>query len=75
MMSLSILIPVYNEAHRLENLFIEIEKLSHEIIHELVFVNDGSKDDSSQLLRGFQRQSTHKVKILDLDKNSGKGFA
>jgi molybdopterin-guanine dinucleotide biosynthesis protein A len=70
----SIIIPSYNEAARLPDLLSQIQKLSDEIRNqdefniEVVFVDDGSNDNTRELL-------SNKPFLYVYQKNSGKGSA
>lgn len=77
MTELSIVVPVYNEAESIE-LFLrrvgEVFEKHPEISVELVFVNDGSTDDSlAVILR--QRPASMKIRVIDLSRNFGKEAA
>ena len=72
----SIVIPVYNEAEVLPTLY---DRLTHVLEalsepYEIIFVNDGSQDDSSLLLRDFQARDKH-VKFLSFSRNFGHQIA
>jgi len=80
---LSIVIPCYNEANRfliLKNGVIEFLNTEPNYKIELVLVNDGSADNTSELLKGFRDDIQLEfpdvdVKVCDLEKNQGKGAA
>lgn len=77
MKKISILIPCYNEEKSLPLLYPELVKLmdsnpSYE--WELMFVNDGSKDQTLGLLRQL-RQQDNRVNYVDLSRNFGKETA
>ncbi|AUP77636.1 glycosyltransferase [Flavivirga eckloniae] len=73
-MKTGIIIPCYNEGSRLNaNAFIEFIK-SHKKYH-LCFVNDGSKDDTLEVLHDIQKEMPRRVSILNLKKNVGKAAA
>ena len=75
-MTLSIVIPVYNEEACLKEfyrrLFLVTEQENWET--EIIFVNDGSKDSSLGMLQEFRRKDT-RVKILDFSRNFGHQVA
>ena len=48
--TLSIVIPVFNEINFLEKLFKQIKKFFNNDYTEIIFVDDGSNDGSSNLL-------------------------
>lgn len=77
MKKISILIPCYNEEQSLPILYPELAKLMDSNTAyewELMFVNDGSKDDTLQLLRQM-RQQDKRVNYVDLSRNFGKEAA
>jgi polyisoprenyl-phosphate glycosyltransferase len=73
---LSVVVPVYNEEevigelHRRLSMILEAIPLRWEI----VYVNDGSKDRTVDLLREF-RQRDERVAVVDLSRNFGKEIA
>ncbi len=57
--SLSIVFPLYNEAQRLFYTIEDIERFSKKIIIkniEYIFVDDGSTDNSTQILKKFLKK-------------------
>lgn len=74
---ISIIVPVYNEEANIEALFKRLYQSMSEIGHnfELVFINDGSKDNSLKILEEcFQENPAHVV-IVDLQGNFGQHMA
>jgi glycosyltransferase involved in cell wall biosynthesis len=73
---LSLVVPVYNEAQNLVPLHQEIidscSKLNSS--YELIFVDDGSWDESFVVLKNIQKND-HKVKVIKLRKNFGQTAA
>lgn len=70
---LSIVIPVYNEEKTLEELVNKVlqVQLPHDFNKEIVIVNDGSKDDSWQIM--LKLAANHKeIKSIQNEKNLGK---
>jgi glycosyltransferase involved in cell wall biosynthesis len=69
---LSVIIPVYNERDNLmplaERLFPVVSSLGYP--YEVIFVDDGSTDGSSEILRTVKSQHLH-VRVLHLDRNHG----
>ena len=73
-MKTGIIIPCYNEGKRLNvDAFINFIT-THEQYH-LCFVNDGSKDNTMEVLENIQNNAPSKVSIVDIKKNSGKAAA
>jgi glycosyltransferase involved in cell wall biosynthesis len=73
---LSIIIPAYNEEEVLQEFYRRIVGVASKIgmPYELIFVNDGSKDRTMQLLTSLSQQNEHLV-IIDLSRNFGKEIA
>lgn len=69
---ISVVVSVYNEELALNKFYEEtvkiLEKLSWD--YELIFVNDGSQDDSYRIMNGLAEQN-HKVKTVDFSRNFG----
>ena len=74
---LSIVIPVFNEINFLNKLFEQIEKYFNKENIEIIVVDDGSTDGSSDLLNDLKKKNHYKFlfKLIKLDINSGKGKA
>lgn len=74
----SLLIPCYNEQESLPifypNLCSVIDKLSSDYEFEIIFINDGSKDDTINILRQFHKNDS-RVNFIDLSRNYGKEIA
>ena len=75
--TLSIVIPVFNEVNFLKELFEEIKKFFNNKNTEIIVVDDGSTDGSSNLLVELKENNNYNFsfKIIRLDINSGKGKA
>jgi undecaprenyl-phosphate 4-deoxy-4-formamido-L-arabinose transferase len=76
-MKISVIIPVYNEEECLAQLF---ERLFPVMVNlslpfELIFVNDGSRDDSLNILQGFHGKHPDNVRIIDFNGNFGQHSA
>lgn len=71
-MLLSVVIPVYNEADSLPELLPALTQILSKMDceHELLFVNDGSSDDSLRLLRNAA-SSDPSIKVLGFGRNFG----
>jgi glycosyltransferase involved in cell wall biosynthesis len=72
----SIVIPVYNEAEVLPSLYNRLTRVMEGLVepYEIIFVNDGSWDDSTALLRDFQDRDA-RVKFLSFSRNFGHQIA
>lgn len=74
MESLTLVVPCYNEADRLQpDRFTEF--LSGDDTVSLCFVDDGSRDDTPARLEQIRRDAPDRVTILSLPQNCGKGEA
>jgi glycosyltransferase involved in cell wall biosynthesis len=70
---LSILIPVYNEEKTLLNILERINESKIENFDfEIIIINDGSDDDTLNVIK---ENSDLYDKVINLDKNRGKGYA
>lgn len=77
-MLLSIVIPAYNEEKRIGASLQEIQAFlpNHFEQTEVIVVNDGSSDGTSQVVKPFIQQSgAHRLALIELPQNSGKGAA
>ncbi|WP_395767152.1 glycosyltransferase family 2 protein [Aquirufa sp.] len=76
MLQISIVVPLYNEAESLPELcsWIDQVMLKNQFMYEMIFVNDGSKDDSWQVLQDLAKQYDT-VKGISFARNYGKSAA
>ena len=80
MHKISIIIPCYNEEAALPYFFTEIRKVAdsmtatYELCFEFIFVNDGSKDGTLNLLREFAAED-NRVRYISFSRNFGKEAA
>jgi glycosyltransferase involved in cell wall biosynthesis len=73
MQKLSIVIPVYNEKDTLLPLLGQVEAVNLEGLEkEIILVDDGSTDGSTEILKNLQEEKPN-LKIILNEKNSGKG--
>jgi glycosyltransferase involved in cell wall biosynthesis len=74
MSNCTIVVPCYNEERRLQQAeFLEYLSRSPEV--SMLFVNDGSRDKTIEMLRRLQSQAPLKIDVLDKKQNGGKGEA
>ena len=66
---ISIIVPVYNEAASLPQLQVELLSVMRDYDHEIVFVDDGSTDDSAK-----QLQRSPRIRLLQFVKNCGQSL-
>ena len=60
-----IIIPCYNEEHRLDTS--EFLNFIPQNPYHFCFVNDGSTDDTSRLIKAIKKKAEEKVTLLELD--------
>ena len=75
-MDISVVIPLYNEDESLPELYTWIEKVMNEnkFSFEVIFVDDGSTDDSWEVIQNLRSQSPH-IKAIRFRRNYGKSPA
>lgn len=74
---LSVIVPCYNEQESLPYFYKEIKKVEKEMDYvdfEYIFVNDGSKDKTLDILRDFAKKDK-KVRYVSFSRNFGKEAA
>ena len=70
----SVVVPVYNSEHTLQELYTRLEKVFRETIKEefeLILVDDGSKDRSFEVMKEL-REKDSRVKIIQMARNFGQ---
>ena len=75
-MDISVVIPLYNEAESLPELYAWIERVmkEHGLSYEVIFVNDGSTDESWKVISDLAGKSDN-VKGIKFRRNYGKSPA
>ncbi len=75
-LDLSLVIPVYNEEANLLLLWPEIREVLDPtgLSYEIVFVDDGSRDGSAEVIRGFREQDA-RVRLIRFKSNAGETAA
>ncbi len=77
MQLISIVIPIFNEEKNIEILSEKIETIFQglpDYDYEIIFVNDGSTDNSYSKIVGIAKEN-HKIKLLDFSRNFGNQIA
>jgi len=72
---LSIIIPAYNEAKRIEETLLDIDKYlsKQDYIYEIIVVSDGSKDNTAEVVVKTG-QLVKNLRLIDNKENHGKGY-
>ncbi len=73
-MTLSIIVPVYNEEENVLIMYEEIEKALGKFRHEVIFVNDGSSDKTEKRLTKLYKEEKN-VRVINFLHNYGKDAA
>ena len=73
---LSVIVPVFNEADNLEALVARLVPVLERVVasHEIVFVDDGSSDNSMEKLRALHALD-HRCRTVSFSRNFGKEIA
>ena len=75
-MDISVIVPLFNEAESLPELYAWIQRVMNEnkFTYEVIFVNDGSTDNSWQVIQDLKAQSEN-VRAIRFRRNYGKSPA
>lgn len=76
MLDLSVVIPIYNEEESLPHLWAELQEVLDGLglSSEVIFVDDGSRDRSAEIIRAFRQQSL-RARLVRLKENGGETAA
>jgi len=72
-LSLSVIIPCYNEATTIEEILKKVEKVG--LADEIVIIDDGSTDGTREILKRIEGEGHAHVQIVYHERNMGKGAA
>lgn len=70
----SVVVPVYNSEHTLEDLYTRLKRVFEETLHEdfeLILVDDSSRDSSFQIMQKL-RSRDKRVRIIQMARNFGQ---
>ena len=73
MKKISIIIPVYEEENTLPLLYKELKKIMQQMQNyefEILFINDGSKDKSLEIIKQYRRQDK-RISYINFSRNFG----
>ncbi|MCM0020792.1 MAG: glycosyltransferase, partial [Tagaea sp.] len=73
----TIVVPVFNESQNLPTLHARLTKALDETgrAWEIVYTDDGSKDGSIELLKGFHAARPEQVRVIEFERNAGQHMA
>lgn len=76
-MDISVVVPLFNEEESLPELFNWIKRVMNEnhFTYEVIFVNDGSTDNSWRVIENLQQANPSEVKGIKFRRNYGKSPA
>lgn len=74
MQTLGVIIPFYNENQTMRVLIDEISRIPEKTVHQYIFVNDGSSDESLETLRECLEEKDLPATVIS-KKNGGKASA
>ncbi len=74
-MKLDIVVPLYNEEDNLADFYNEVKKSLSDIEYRLIFVNDGSSDNSLKVLKDLYKFDKKRVRVVSFSRNFGKESA
>ena len=78
METISIVIPCYNEEENVTSLYNELKstlyQLRNKYTYELIFVNDGSKDNTEDIIKNL-REENKSIRLISFSRNFGKESA
>ena len=72
---ISVLIPLYNEEESINKLYSELLIVLEKYNYEVIFINDGSTDNSIQIIKEIINKNKNNIYLIDLYKNYGKSAA
>ena len=71
---ISLIVPCFNEEESLPIFYNEVDRISSEmkeVDFEFIFINDGSKDKTLEILRNLSKED-HRVRYVSFSRNFGK---
>ncbi|HOG68442.1 MAG TPA: glycosyltransferase, partial [Fibrobacteraceae bacterium] len=69
-MLLSVIVPLYNEEEIVEKTFLTLEEELKGLNHQIIFVNDGSKDKTREILEKLLESTPHN-QLVNFSRNFG----
>ncbi len=74
-MKLNVIIPLYNEEECIIDFYNETSNVLKDIDYKLLFINDGSTDNSLKILKDIYENDKKRVGIITFSRNFGKESA
>lgn len=74
-MKLDIIVPLYNEEENLADFYNEVKKTLSNIEYRIIFINDGSSDNSLKVLKDLYKFDKKRVRVVSFSRNFGKESA
>lgn len=74
-MKLSLVVPCYNEEESIPKLYKEIVKTLKDIQYEILFINDGSTDNTKKVITELYKADPDHIKGINFSRNFGKESA
>ena len=74
-MKLNVIIPCYNEAGNIELMYEKLTECLKDIKYELIFINDGSKDETENIIKEIYIKDKKHVRFINFSRNFGKDAA
>lgn len=74
---ISVVIPIHNEQEVLETLYQRLTQVMDGIAkpYEIIFVNDGSKDNSAAILQEMHQRKPEQIRVINFNGNFGQHMA
>ncbi len=72
---LSLVVPCYNEEGNVKRLLEEIKKTFSSVDYEVVFINDGSRDNTHNILKALYNDNKELIQVVSFSRNFGKEAA
>lgn len=73
-MDISIIIPCYNEEKNIKEVARKVKENLNNISHEIIFIDDGSKDSTLQEIKQIYQEQDN-INIISFSKNYGQDYA
>ncbi len=74
-MKLNVIIPMYNEEGNVALMYKALSDTLKDIKYELIFINDGSKDKTYDMLSDIYNNDKKHVRVINFSRNFGKDAA